>query len=83
MVSVLAIGPKVRGFKPGCGGEFSREIKILRLLSFRGAIKPEASCRKILRHVINHLQLRIKIIRKTIFIIPFARSPCLLPDDCW
>jgi hypothetical protein len=36
MVSVLAIGPKVRGFKPGRGG---------------WGVKPEVPCRKILRYV--------------------------------
>jgi hypothetical protein len=40
MVSVLAIGPKVEGFKPGGG-----------TLSFGGEVKPEASCHRILWRV--------------------------------
>jgi hypothetical protein len=34
VVSVLAIGPKVRGFKPGRGYGFLRAIKILSTPSF-------------------------------------------------
>jgi len=43
--------------------------------SFGGEVKPEAPCRKITWEV------RIKILRKAKFIIPFAHSSCLLPDD--
>jgi hypothetical protein len=42
MVSVLAIGPKVRRFKPGGGDGFSRAIKICSMPSFRGEVKLEA-----------------------------------------
>jgi hypothetical protein len=80
MVSVLATRPKVRGIKPGRDDGFLRAIKIRSTLSFGEKVKPEAPCRKILRHVKNHLQMRTKILRKTEFIIPFARSSCLLPD---
>jgi hypothetical protein len=48
---VLAIGPKVCGFKPGQGDGFLRAIKICSTPSFEGEEKLEASCRKILRHV--------------------------------
>jgi hypothetical protein len=35
IVSVLAIGPKVRGFKPGRGDGFLRAIKIRSMTSFK------------------------------------------------
>jgi hypothetical protein len=47
MVSMLAIGPPVRGFKAGHGDGFSRAIKVLSTPPFGGEIKPEAPCRKI------------------------------------
>jgi hypothetical protein len=40
MVSVLVIGPKVRGFKPGRGDGFLRAIKIRRNVSSGGEVKP-------------------------------------------
>jgi hypothetical protein len=57
MVSVLAIGPKVRVFKPGRGDGFLRAITIRSKPSFRGEVKPEAPCRNILRHVKNHFEV--------------------------
>jgi hypothetical protein len=52
VVTVLVIGPKVRGIKPGPGRcIFSRVIEIRRTTSFGGEVKPSAPCRKILRHV--------------------------------
>jgi hypothetical protein len=51
VVSVLATGPKGRGFKPGRGDEFLRAIKIRSTPSFGWEVKPEVPCRKILRHV--------------------------------
>jgi hypothetical protein len=51
MVGVLAIRPKVRGFKPGQDVGFLRAIKIRSTPSFGWKVKPEAPCRKILRHV--------------------------------
>jgi hypothetical protein len=48
MVSVLAIEPKVRGFKPGLGDGFLKAIKIRITPSFRA--KLSATC-KILWHV--------------------------------
>jgi hypothetical protein len=48
---VLAIRPQVRGFKPGQDDGFLRAIKICSRTFFRGEVKPEAPCRKILRHV--------------------------------
>jgi hypothetical protein len=51
MVSVLVIGPKVRGFKFGQGYGFLRAIKIRRTRSFGREIALETACHKILRHV--------------------------------
>jgi hypothetical protein len=51
VVSVLATGPMVRGFKPGRGDGLLREIKIRSTLSYGWEVKPEVPCRKILRHV--------------------------------
>jgi hypothetical protein len=49
--SVLAIGTKVRGFKPGRGHGFLRAVKIRSTASFGGVAKPWALCFNILRHV--------------------------------
>jgi hypothetical protein len=51
VVSVLATGPKDRGFKPGRGDGFLRAIKMRSTPSFGWEVKPEVPCRKILRHV--------------------------------
>jgi hypothetical protein len=51
VVSVLAIGPSVHGFKPGRGDGFLKAIKIRITSFFREEVKPSAPCRKILRHV--------------------------------
>jgi hypothetical protein len=56
VISVLAAGPKGRGFKPGLGDEFLRAIKIRSTPSFGWEIKPEVPCSKILRHVIDPLR---------------------------
>jgi hypothetical protein len=48
VVSVLATGPKVRGFKAGRGDGFLRAIKIRSTSSFGWELKPEVPCRKIL-----------------------------------
>jgi hypothetical protein len=57
MVSVLAIGTKVRWFKYGLGDAFLRVTKIGSTPSFGGEVKLKVLCRKILRHVKNHLQV--------------------------
>jgi hypothetical protein len=51
VVSVLATGPKDRGFKPGRSDGFLRAIKIRSTPSFGWEVKSEVPCRKILRHV--------------------------------
>jgi hypothetical protein len=56
VVSVLATGPKGRGFKPGRGDGFLRAIKICSTPSFGWEVKPEVPCRKILRHVEDPLR---------------------------
>jgi hypothetical protein len=50
VVSALAIGPKVRGFRSQRGRGFLRAVKIRSTPSFGGEVKPSAPC-KILRHV--------------------------------
>jgi hypothetical protein len=51
MVSMLVIGSKVRGFEPDLGDGLLRTIKINSTPFFGGEVKPETTCRKILRHV--------------------------------
>jgi hypothetical protein len=51
VVSVLATGPKGRGFKPGQGDGYLRAIKIRSTPSFGWEVKREVLCHKILRHV--------------------------------
>jgi hypothetical protein len=55
-VSVLATGPKGRGFKPVRGDEFLRAIKIRSTPSFGWEVKPEVPCLKILRRVKDPLK---------------------------
>jgi hypothetical protein len=47
VVSVLATGPKRRGFKSDRGDGFLRAIKIRNTNSFGWEVKPEVICRKI------------------------------------
>jgi hypothetical protein len=46
VVSVLATGPKVRGFKPGRGRWILRVIKYRSTTSFGGEVKPSVPCRR-------------------------------------
>jgi hypothetical protein len=55
-------------------------MKIHSKSSFRGEVKPEAPCHKILKHV-KKSAARTKILCKVKFITPFAPSSCLLQDD--
>jgi hypothetical protein len=48
VVSLLAIGPKGRGFEPGQGDGFLRAIKIRSTPSFGWEVKTEVPCRKII-----------------------------------
>jgi hypothetical protein len=62
MVSVLAIGSKVHGFKPSQGNEFLRAIKIHCTLSFGGEVKPSALCHKMLGHAKNNGKVSTKVL---------------------
>jgi hypothetical protein len=57
VISVFAVGPKVRGLNPGRGDGFLRAIKIRSTSSFGGEVKPEAPFRKILRNVKKPFQV--------------------------
>jgi hypothetical protein len=50
-VSVLATGPKIRGFNPSRDDGFLRAIRIRSTPSLGGEVKLSAPCHKILRHV--------------------------------
>jgi hypothetical protein len=51
VVSVLATGPKGRGFEPGQGDVFLRVIEIHSTPSFGWEVTPEVPCHKILQYV--------------------------------
>jgi hypothetical protein len=51
VVSVLATGPKGRGFETGQDNGFLRAMKICSTYSFEREVKPEFPFRTILRHV--------------------------------
>jgi hypothetical protein len=53
VVSVLAIGPKGRGFKDDRDEGLSRMINIRSAPSFEREVKPEDNCRKFILHVKN------------------------------
>jgi hypothetical protein len=57
MVSVLAIGPKVCGFKPSQGERFLRAIKIRSMPCFGVEVQLLAPCHKSLQHVKNHFEV--------------------------
>jgi hypothetical protein len=75
MVSVLAIGPKVRGFKPNHDDGFLRATKICNTPSFGGEVKPLGPGRKNLRYVRTHFEVLKKTVRRLnpLFTSP---SPC-------
>jgi hypothetical protein len=59
VVSVLATGPKGRGFKPSRGDVFLQAITIRSTPFFGGKAEPEVPRRKILRYVkepLRHLR---------------------------
>jgi hypothetical protein len=57
MVSVLAIGPKVRGFKPGPGLYIFKGDKNPQQAFLRKGSKAIVPTSKILRHVKNHFKV--------------------------
>jgi hypothetical protein len=59
VVSVLATGPKRRGFEPGQGDGFLRAIKIRNTPSIGGEVKSEVPCCKILRHVKDRFKTHV------------------------
>jgi hypothetical protein len=59
VVSMLATGPKYRGFVPDKGSGFLKSIKIRSTLSFGWEVNPEVPCRKILRHVKDLLKFHL------------------------
>jgi hypothetical protein len=76
VISVRDTGPKGRGFKSGRVYGFLRAIKIRSSPSFGWEVKPEAPCRKILRHVKITSKYERGISNKK-FIILFAVLPGL------
>jgi hypothetical protein len=82
MVSVLANGPKVHGFKPGRGDGFLKCDRISSTPSFGEEVKASVPCRKILRHVekitLKHEQRYFK--EKNHYLLP-QDPPILLLDD--
>jgi hypothetical protein len=82
MVSVLAIEPKVRGFKPGRGDGFFRAIEIRSTSCLGGEVKLSAPCSKILRHVKKvTCKYEQKYFARSNSNIPFESSSCFLLDD--
>jgi hypothetical protein len=75
MVSVLAIRPKVYGFKLGQGSGFLRAIKVRSQTSFGGDVKPEAPCCKIIWHVWCFIVCPITHSAYLIELIPVAMRP--------
>jgi hypothetical protein len=80
VVSVLAIGPKVRGFWPGPGIWIFKGDKNPQP-SFGGEVKPSAQCRKVLRHLKKPIKVWKKyFVRQNLsFISPVA--PALLFEN--
>jgi hypothetical protein len=62
MVSVLAIGRKVRVFKLSRGNGFFSVIKIHGMPSFKREVKSLAPCCKIVWHVKNHFEVWSKML---------------------
>jgi hypothetical protein len=60
VVSVIATGTEGRGFKPDGAEKCLIAIKIRSSPSFGWEIKPEAPCRKILRHAKEHSVARVR-----------------------
>jgi hypothetical protein len=83
VVSVLATGPKGRGFKPDRQRCILREIKIRGTTSYGGEVNPWAPCRKVLRHVKNTIRYDRDTDRQNSADIFRPVSPCclLLPEQ--
>jgi hypothetical protein len=72
---MLAIGPKVCGFKPGRCNGFLRAIKIRNTPFFGGEVKLGAPCRKIVWHVQNEISKCEKVASNAKFM--FAKFPLI------
>jgi hypothetical protein len=81
MVSPLAIRTKVHAFKPGIGDEFLMAIKIRSTPNFGGEVKPEAQCRKYLRHVKTLSSINKSTSQGQIHKLLLQVPPDLLLDD--
>jgi hypothetical protein len=57
MISDLAIGPKVRWFKPGQGDGFLRTVEVRDTPFFGEEVKRSVPCRKIFRHIKNYFEV--------------------------
>jgi hypothetical protein len=81
VVSVLVTRPKGRGFKPGRGDGFLIERKIRSTSSLIWDVKPEAPCRKILRHVkdpcVAWLRCYVSKIQGHFSSLPWETARCL------
>jgi hypothetical protein len=73
MVSMLAIGPKVRGLEPVRGWGIFKGDNSPNRASFGEEVKPSDPCRKIFRHVKNPSKYK-HILRKAKFVISFGSS---------
>jgi hypothetical protein len=73
MVSVIPVGPEVSGFSPGRSRWIFKGDKIRGTPSFGGEVKPEAPCRKNLRHLKYYLQVWKNTSQSQIyhFLLPF------------
>jgi hypothetical protein len=79
MVSVVATGTKGHQFTPGRGSGFLRAIKVRSTSFFGCKVKPEAPCRRILRHVkdpLMHLRYWYRMQNS----YSFVHSSYSLPD---
>jgi hypothetical protein len=74
VVSMLAIGSKVCGFKPGHYDRCARAIKIRDTTFIGGEVKPSVSCRKILRHVKKRYEYERDILLAKFIVHFFAKS---------
>jgi hypothetical protein len=72
MVSVLNIGPKICGFKPGRGAGFLRAINTCSSSSFGEEAKPSGPFCKILWHA-KSLQSVMNYASKAKFIVSFIK----------
>jgi hypothetical protein len=89
VVSVLATGPKGLGFKPGRDDGILRAIKIRSTHSFACEVKPQAPCRKILRHVKDLLRYfrywyaKFSLLRPFLLLAPDVSAGRTARQLCW